>query len=647
MKRLLTEKRDKVYIGLLLVAAFLGTYGISYVCSLAAGTHFSNGIFSAAVIVAAFILIKMAWEQFGELTDKRARCKRLVYSYGLSVFFCVLLIMGYQLKMIGWTEPGIKGKGLILLRGSCLALVVWPFANYFFSWVEKLQVLRADVENPKVWKPKYVFLFSWLVIFLLWIPVFLAYYPAVMAYDFHRQSIEAARGFMWFNSYQPLAHTWLIWLFFNIGKALDGYQTGMALYSIFQMLLLSVSCAYSSNVVYRLVKKKSFVVGMVLFFGLFPLISILSVGVTKDVPFSALFLVFISLFVERTFLCNEKKQKLMDLLWVLEGIIMMLFRNNAVYALAVFTIFYLILGAKKQKIRILVMCLALVIGGKGALEGMQIIIGTEGRGSKIEMFSVPLQQFGRVGHYHRNELDHEYYQLVYRYVPHEYWDIYNPPLADTIKNGVGVYTYPYTWEGHFDEMLSAWIKVGLRYPNTYIDAFLELTAGYWFLDDVTWAEVFGYGVEGRMGALSTYTSSTSEEIPEGIAHESKFPALEKMLEEIVSGNCFYSWPVLSNLFKPALYCWALLLMILAGIYMKNRKKVLVMLLPLVYLATMFLGPVVQVRYVLPIMMIIPLMLAVLVCNKDKMLVICKEQETREIHEDKICDAGQSERADAN
>ncbi len=631
MKRILTENREKIYIGFLLLASFLGTYGISYICSLVAGHHFSNSVFSVGVIVASYMLIRKAWEEFSIIEDKKIRRKRAIYSFGVAVFFSVLLIMGYQLKMTGLTEPGFRGKGLILLRAVCLGFVVWPFSNYFFSSVEKISKVQQVESNKKQWSARKVFFLSWLSIFLLWIPVFLAYYPAVMAYDFHRQSIEAVRGFIWFNSYQPLAHTWLIWLFLNIGKALDGYQTGMALYSIFQMLLLSVACAYSCNVVYRLVKKKRFVVGMVLFFGLFPFISILSVGVTKDVPFSALFLVFISLFVERTFLSSGKKQKIIDLLWVLEGIIMMLFRNNAVYAVAVFTIFYLILGMKKQRIRILVMCLALVIGGKGALEGMQIIIGTEGRGSKIEMFSVPLQQFGRVGHYHVNELDQEYYHLVYTYVPHEYWQRYNPPLADTIKNGVGAYTFPYTWEGHYGDMLRAWIKVGLKYPNTYIDAFLELTAGYWFFDDVTWAEVFGYGVEERMGALSTYTSSTSEEIPEGIAHESKLPALEKFLEEIVSGNCFYNWPVVSNLFKPALYCWALLLMTIAAIYLKKRKEVLVMLLPLVYLATMFLGPVVQVRYVLPIMMIIPMMMAV--------LVNCKELEMDEIHEEEVCVAG--------
>ena len=130
-----------------------------------------------------------------------------------------------------------------------------------------------------------------------------------------------------------------------------------------------------------------------------------------------------------------------------------------------------------------------------------------------------------------------------------------------------------------------------------------------FIDDVTWSEVLGSGVEGRMGALHTYNSTVSEMIPEGIEHETKFPWLETRLEEIISGNSFYNWPVISNLFKPAFYCWILLLTFIMSFYNREKKKIAVTLLPLLYLATMFLGPVVQVRYVLPIITVVPVMLA--------------------------------------
>ena len=118
-----------------------------------------------------------------------------------------------------------------------------------------------------------------------------------------------------------------------------------------------------------------------------------------------------------------------------------------------------------------------------------------------------------------------------------------------------------------------------------------------------------------MGALYTHNSTVSDFLPEGIAHESKLPWLEYMLENIVSANCFYNWPVISSLFKPAFYCWALLLTAILCLYNRNKKKLLVTLLPIIYIATMFLGPVVLVRYVWPIMLTLPVMIAVLITKE--------------------------------
>lgn len=621
--RFLTSKKNIIENSLLCIFAWLAVYGMSYVSTFFAADYVSNGIVSLFMFAVMFVLLNQTianLKQLAEIATKRQLIKRIIYAVALALFVAAAVIMGYQLRVWGMSESGFLGKARLLKNAFCLMFAMLPFTNYLFAWFEKVQAsCKAKVGNrsakaiteTKVWSNKKVFFITWAAIFIAWIPVFLAYYPAVMAYDFHRQSIEAAKGFVWFNNYQPLAHTWLIWVAFQIGNAVGSLETGMACYSIFQMLVLSVASAYSCNLVYRLTKKKWAVVVMVLFFGFFPLISVLSVGVTKDVLFSALFLIFLCIFVERTFFATGKKQWILDACLLLEGCVMMLYRNNAVYAVAVFAFVALLLAEKKQRIRLFALCLLLAIGGKGALEGVQLWIGTEGRGSKVEMYSVPLQQFARVGHYHGETLDEETYALLDKYMPAEYWSRYNPPLSDGVKHPIAAKgTFDAVWKDDIGGMLKAWAKIGLKYPNEYIDAFLLLNSGYWFFDDVTWAEVFGSGIDIKTGALSTYTSSTSEAIPEGIAHISKFPWLEGKLSEIVNANEFYAWPVVSNLFKPALYCWALLLTAIACIYANDKKKVMVVCLPLVYLATMFLGPVVQVRYVLPIMMIIPLVVAV-------------------------------------
>lgn len=612
----------KQLIGVL--AAFVGTYGLSYILSL-------NEAFEATysmLTVFVFLLNCFVWKVL--LKGIEIKKKRLVYAFLLAFLFALSLVMGYQLQAWGITASGVKGKFMIAVRSACLAMMLFPFSYYLFALWEKLMGDREKAEAGKHWKGLPVFLITTAVIFLCWIPVFLAYYPAIMTFDFHRQAGEAARGFIWFNPYQPLAHTFLIWVAFQIGNAVGSLEIGMACYSIFQMLVLAVAFGYSCNLVYRMTRRKWAVVLMTIFFGIFPFISVLSVCVTKDIIFTALFLIFMCLFVERSYFfstASAKKKLVLDIVWVLEGIVMVLFRNNALYALAVFAFFFIIMVEKKQKIRTLVICLALVIGGKGALEGIRFAMGTKVPTNKVEMFSVPIQQFGRVGYYQADSMTDQELAIVSNYVSWKIWPNYNAPLADTLKGEVGAYQFPYTWEGNYVQLFKDWVTIGLKYPNEYIDAFLALTCGYWFMDDRTWCEVLGYGTETRMGAIYTYNSVPTDIIPQGIAHESKLPAMEEALEEIVSGNSFYDWPVLSLLCKPALYVWCMVLAVMLALYFKQKKKLMMLLLPVLYFCTLLLGPVVQIRYIFTILAVIPLLFALLY-YKEETTEICIEGKNK-------------------
>lgn len=600
-------KKTGIVFGLGLIAF----YGINYLMQIAVGIDYSNSVFSLGIFfvclgAAAYLFDNWLKDQVWK-TDKR----RVRFAFILAFVFALTLIFGYQMKFYGMTESGFRAKGMMLLRGLCLSVLILPFSDLVFVLAKKIK--ESDIAQKKNnWSKKKVFFVCWGTIFVCWLPVFLAYYPAIMGYDFHRQYQEALKGFIWFNPYQPLVHTWLIWLFLNFGKVVGSYQNGMAFYSIFQMLVLSAACAYSATLIYRLTKAKRFAFVCTGFYGIMPFFSILSISVTKDVLFTALFIVFICLFVERTLFATGKRQLIFDVLWVVEGTFMCLFRNNAIYAIAIFTFFFLILVGKKQRIRALVLSLMLVVCGKAAGEIVYTAIGTEIKGHKVEMYSVPIQQFARVGFYHADNLDEETFAQINTYVPYEFWSRYRPHLSDPVKDFVGAYRYADTWEGHIGDMLITWAKVGLKYPNEYIDAFLFLTAGYWFVDDVSWSQPYEVGVEFKNGALTTRSSTISEVLPEGIPNKSYFPWLEDKLDHVVCGNEFSLWPGISNIFKTAIYCWLAVLALLISIYNRERKKILIIALPLTYLFTCMLGPVVHVRYVFPIMAIVPILWASLV-----------------------------------
>ena len=97
-----------------------------------------------------------------------------------------------------------------------------------------------------------------------------------------------------------------------------------------------------------------------------------------------------------------------------------------------------------------------------------------------------------------------------------------------------------------------------------------------------------------------------------------FGWLEEQLEKIVSGNAYYNWPILSLLFKSAFYVWGLLMVWIAFLFRRQKKQAILCLFPLLYMGTLFLGPVVQIRYVFPAMLVLPVMACLLLEQEDSM-----------------------------
>lgn len=606
--------------------AFLGTYGMSYLGGLMGISNVSFSVSNILLMSVVYILLSQTKQNLIKISEPKQRRRRCLYAEIVSFLFCVTMIMGYQLQVNGLTECGVKGKGLILLRAACLSAAIFPLVNLLFQGIEKLtrhplsdnakseeQNIIPQHQKRMPWKPMAVFAVSTLVIFVCLIPVWLAYYPMIMSYDFHRQVNEAAKGFAWFWPYQPIAHTWVIWLFLQLGQAWGNLEAGMAGMTLLQMFLYSLVTAYACTFLYRVVKKKWPVVGAVAFFGIFPLNSVMVICSTKDVLFSIFFLLFALLIAERFFFQQSQNKILRDILILVTGCLMMQFRNNAIYAITVFGILWVLFAARKEKLHIFFLCVLLIVGGKGGSIAIKTAIGTTLEAPKVEMYSVPIQQFARVGCYHGQELDEEMWTLLNSCIRSEVWGDYNPPIADTVKSS-GV-EFDVSGQGHMKQFLQKWFRIGSRYPNEFIDAFLELTRGYWFWDDKSYAECLGYGTEGRMGVIYTYNSSEIEGYGE-IAHVSKFPWLEEQLEKIVSANVFFQWPIISIVFKGAFYFWSLWLLFICFLYLRQKKQAIFCLLPLAYMATMLLGPVVQMRYLFPIMVTLPVLASLLVMPKE-------------------------------
>lgn len=609
------KEKDFLKVLLLAAAGFLG------LCILLKDSGHSRDMFWSiySVFILAFLII--VEKDIVSLMRKDGDISKRIFKYAavFGAFFGMATDAGYQFALTEMTAPGIKGKFFIFLTGILLSALFLPVTYRIFRFVEGLYSHGTEKEEKK-FKPLMVFVISLVILQIFWLPAFLAYYPAIMSYDFHRQFGEAVKGYIWFFEYQPLSHTFLIRMAYLLGLKLGDLGKGMAILALFQSLILSSSISAGITYVYKKTGKKPALFWLVLF-ALLPFNPILAISMTKDIIFSAFFAVVI------LSVCNMKggARRWVYVMFFICGIVNILFRNNASYAM-VFLIPAFMLTEKglKKKLILSAMVLVTVVSGLGCKtlirKSMNAIPG-----SKMEMFSVPITQMTRVIKYQCGNLNVEQTQILQKYVTDFIWGVYNPYIADGPKGTIALYNEG-AWINDYPTLLKDYLALGKAYPNDYIDAFLGITLGYWFIDDKSHCEVLDYGADTDMGLLYTFNVSFNEVVPDGIPSRSFLPGLEKKYSEIVNGNSYYDWPIVSFLMRPAFYMWLFILAVFAAVYKRSKYSFAVFAYPFFYFLTMLLGPTVNFRYVYPYIIALPVLIAFVLSEKKR--TVPEAEETK-------------------
>lgn len=589
------------------ILAYIGTATLGVLLSYSQDNHATWGIVVSLLFLFDFVILFFS-EQFIEKTGDKGFKRRIIWSVIMGLIFDLTLVWGYQLQYRGYTDPGLSGKVFVLLKSIALLTYSFPAFYYIFAKSESAKNI-SEAKKGEV-KTGKIFLLSWLAIFIAYIPAFLAYYPMILSYDFHAQVLMAEGGFPDYWMHHPYLSTMMIAAFYYIGKAIGNISLGIAFMGIVHMIVSSAADAYMVSVVSRIAPKKWIPYALTALLALLPTNPVMVLCTTKDVIFSDLFIVFLSLVAVRLFLDNSaKKNIVLDILIVLSGSMASLWRNNMVYAVVAAGILVVIFAKKKTKLLVLVMTLLIFLGNKGGIAFLRdVVIHDQHIPNSIEMLSVVAQAFGRTVNYNKDFLSDEDKELINKYIPKEYWEEYYPNISDPMKNTF-VYTYADSIDGKMGQLIKDFLAIGVKYPDQYLDSFLDTTRGFWFIDDSSFAEVLGYGLEGNMGIIYTYYSSESYAVEE-IPHEAILPGVYLFYEKLISRNDVLKWPILNLLFKPAFYTLLIIFSAFLFIYKKEWKKLGFVSFPVMYIGTMFLGPVVQFRYVYPWMIGFWLILAI-------------------------------------
>ncbi len=531
--------------------------------------------------------------------------KRLVRH---ALFWGMLLAASYVMgARLAAHETIFGGAGYVLTYLAAAVCLAVPAASCIAPFLRN-RTSSGEAERPlqkkhPLWQAG---LFYGMVIFLCWLPVFLAYYPSVFAYDAEGQLYQVIAGD--YSTHHPLLHTLFLGAFFKLGGVLGSYSAGMALHSIVQMILLAAAFAFVLSYLYEKGISRWQRMLLLAFYALFPTNSVLSLSTTKDVLFSALVLLYTMLLYHM--ICDKKMQvdKRDRAACVILSVLLLLFRNNAVYAFLV-SMPLVYAGYRKWQIgeekaqsasfgarTYLVLSIAALLFFAVCSAGLRA--GTHAHsGSPREMLSVPLQQMARTRVKEEQRIDPALRKELEKYIPAEWvFAAYDPHLADPVKNRAVIHDDP-------AGLIETWVKLGMRHLDVYVDAFLDNCVGCWYLEDISHAQIYGIGTESGFGYLST----DNRTMPAGceIIPHSYLPGLRSLLEKIVSNNQYQRIPVLRIIFAPAFYWWMLCIYMAVAVY---RRKY-IMLLPVCFLGayylTLLLSPAVLIRYMYPFVVTVP------------------------------------------
>ena len=570
-----------------LIAAFLATFALEFSLYYPIAPQDGKQLLWVILFAGCAALIYRSLQAEDTRQDGAATVLGLVFS----VFFVTARCLARSETLVEYFQSalgvfhfvfGVLGMAA-LFRALLLLLLQFVLSRDFSA---------QDSPKTRRWRgdTRSAFLLLWGLIFLCWLPYFFSAYPGILSVDSVNQLRMYAGAPL--TNHHPLLHTALISLFAALGDAVGNRTFGVALYSLAQMSILAAVFSYCLRYMARLSVPLFWRVGSLAYFALFPINSLYSVTMWKDILFGAASLM---LCIQLFELLREPKKTLHSprflVSFTLLLLVFALMRNNGYYALLPFMPLMLLVLRRRVTRRALLslgLCFITVILMVRVYHGPVFRTLEVQEGSVGEALSVPLQQIARTVKLHGNELSAQELAEINRFLPaDELPALYKSHISDPIKARLDT--------AEFDRDKSGFIKLWLglltRFPGCYVDSFLYGSYGYWSTDVHYWI----YAVGLRSNDLGVAR-------PESMGAAQRFGWVERVL---------VSTPLLSMLFSIGFYVW--LLLIAAALLLLKRRGTL--LLPLALLAFLWLtvaaSPVFgEYRYAYGIIVCAPLFLGV-------------------------------------
>lgn len=588
------------------ICAYLSVLSLGKIMEISGDGQFGYKILS--VLLFAFT----AWMFNRFLLCKDCRLK-IVSSLG-GILLSVAIVYGAYAHFIndifGSTGETFLQIGMVMsigvLSSSALAelLVLLDKAGdkFLVSGLDTSESQKKYGVKIKAFYKKHlwaVFISYWISIALCHLPIFLANWPGNFVFDAKYQLANVITGDH--STHHPLIHTLMMGKAYEFGRSIGNVSAGYQLYTIAQLLILTASFAYALFYMYKKGTRTSYIVLSWMFFALFPMNPLFAISATKDVLCAAFFLFFM-VFLVRYLWDRDNMRVISYIGMVVTGVLLALFRNNALYAVLVSAVIIVIaMKGWKEKGKLVALFALILILAKIVNAGLISYTGAIESDTYRETMCVPLQCLGRVASYHGDELNDEIYQEICHYIPEEYIKAYNPYNADAVKNNANEELLKTNTFNFF----KLWAKVGMQFPDEYFESIVTNTMGYWYPLN-----------QGRYVSADIALYHTLIGIGDELEKQSYCPLVNQIYDPLFYKGEYYKMPLLGYFFRNAPYIWGTIIFVLFGLYKKDKRILLTACLPIIYLLTCFCGPMAALRYIYSVIVCMPLLLYLILYCKN-------------------------------
>lgn len=575
------KKTLEYVLSIILALVVIASLKISLDTSI--NSNFDTG--NSIIYILLFAILGVSIYKAIQIKEKRLVICTLI----ISILFSLFEVIGFSIDTTKSLDCIISSKTVFLnsvIKFIGIATIIYIVILFLYEKVIPTINQREDKTNRLFNNKKSNFFILWGIIMLAWLPYFLKYCPAIITPDSLDQ-IYQTQGINVLSNHHPVFHTFIIAIALNIGKLIENYNVGVAIFTVFQMLALSAIFAFT---LYTMSKKNinnGIKIGTFIFFAFYPVFGMYSITIWKDIPFAIVMLLFILQLVdlvynEKEFLNSKKKQ----IFLIISMILVIMFRNNGIYVVLL-TIPFLLWFYRKSIKKLLPITMIPVIFYLLYTGPVFKILNIK-KGSVREALSIPLQQFVRVLKDRGDELTDKQKQSIYNFLPQEnIVDLYNPTLSDPVK---ACFDDEYFNNNKF-EFIITWAGIVFGYPVEVVEAFLCNNYGYWYPEASNWV-VSRVIMENELGikATSMIENKTLD-----------------FMDELIDNRDI---PVISFIFSIGFMFWIDLICVMYMIYKKQYKKLLVFIPIFAVWLTTIASPVFcEYRYVFSMVVTLPIIIA--------------------------------------